>query len=205
MTAPARPAPVRIGVLALQGDFALHAQALERSEVDAVEVRKPEALADLDGLILPGGESTTLLRLIDEWNFVPALERFHATGKPVFGTCAGLILLAREVLHPVQPSLGLIDVAVERNAYGRQRESFEVRGSITLAGRAIPVDMVFIRAPRIRRVGPEVETLATHAGAPVMARQGTVLVATFHPELTDDLTVHRYFCDLVRTARARTP
>ena len=205
MTAPARPAPVRIGVLALQGDFALHAQALERSEVDAVEVRKPEALADLDGLILPGGESTTLLRLIDEWNFVPALERFHATGKPVFGTCAGLILLAREVLHPVQPSLGLIDVAVERNAYGRQRESFEARGSITLAGRAIPVDMVFIRAPRIRRVGPEVETLATHAGAPVMARQGTVLVATFHPELTDDLTVHRYFCDLVRTARARTP
>jgi 5'-phosphate synthase pdxT subunit len=205
MTAPARPAPVRIGVLALQGDFALHSQALERSEVDAVEVRKPEALADLDGLILPGGESTTLLRLIDEWNFVPALERFHATGKPVFGTCAGLILLAREVLHPVQPSLGLIDVAVERNAYGRQRESFEARGSITLDGRAIPVDMVFIRAPRIRRVGPEVETLATHAGAPVMARQGTVLVATFHPELTDDLTVHRYFCDLVRTARARTP
>ena len=205
MTAPARPAPVRVGVLALQGDFALHVQALERSEVDAVEVRKPEALADLDGLILPGGESTTLLRLIDEWNFVPALERFHATGKPVFGTCAGLILLAREVLHPVQPSLGLIDVAVERNAYGRQRESFEARGSVTLAGRAIPVDMVFIRAPRIRRVGPEVETLATHAGAPVMARQGTVLVATFHPELTDDLTVHRYFCDLVRTARARTP
>jgi 5'-phosphate synthase pdxT subunit len=205
MTAPARQAPVRIGVLALQGDFALHSQALERLEVDAVEVRKPEALADLDGLILPGGESTTLLRLIDEWHFVPALEKFHATGKPVFGTCAGLILLAREVLHPVQPSLGLIDVAVERNAYGRQRESFEVRGSITLAGRAIPVDMVFIRAPRIRRVGPEVETLATHAGAPVLARQGTVLVATFHPELTDDLTVHRYFCDLVRTARARTP
>jgi len=205
MTAPARQAPVRIGVLALQGDFALHSQALERLEVDAVEVRKPEALADLDGLILPGGESTTLLRLIDEWRFVPALEKFHATGKPVFGTCAGLILLAREVLHPVQPSLGLIDVAVERNAYGRQRESFEARGSITLAGRAIPVDMVFIRAPRIRRVGPEVETLATHAGAPVLARQGTVLVATFHPELTDDLTVHRYFCDLVRTARARTP
>jgi pyridoxal 5'-phosphate synthase pdxT subunit len=205
MTAPARQAPVRIGVLALQGDFALHSRALARSEVDAVEVRKPEALADLDGLILPGGESTTLLRLIDEWNFVPALERFHATGKPVFGTCAGLILLAREVLHPVQPSLGLIDVAVERNAYGRQRESFEARGSIALAGRAIPIDMVFIRAPRIRRVGPEVETLATHAGAPVMARQGTVLVATFHPELTDDLTVHRYFCDLVRTARARTP
>jgi len=205
MTAPARPAPVRIGVLALQGDFARHVQALERSEVDAVEVRKPEALADLDGLILPGGESTTLLRLIDEWNFVPALEKFHAAGKPVFGTCAGLILLAREVLHPVQPSLGLIDVAVERNAYGRQRESFEARGSVTLAGRAIPVDMVFIRAPRIRRVGPEVETLATHAGAPVMARQGTVLVATFHPELTDDLTIHRYFRDLVRAARARTP
>src|SRR5207245_9109067 len=184
----ARPAPVRIGVLALQGDFALHAQALERSEVDAVEVRKPEALADLDGLILPGGESTTLLRLIDAWNFVPALERFHATGKPVFGTCAGLILLAREVLHPVQPSLGLIDVAVERNAYGRQRESFEARGSVTLAGRAIPVDMVFIRAPRIRRVGPEVETLATHGGAPVMARQGRVGVATAQPDPRDDLT-----------------
>ena len=195
---------LRIGVLALQGDFRLHVQALERSGAEAVEVRKPEELADLDGLVIPGGESTTLLRLIDEGDFVHALEKFHAVGKPIFGTCAGLILLAREVQRPAQFSLGLIDAVVERNAYGRQRESFEARGAVALGGRTAPIEMVFIRAPRILSVGPEVETLATHAGDPVMARQGAVLAATFHPELTDDLTVHRYFCDLVRRARART-
>ena len=209
---------MRIGVLALQGDFALHAKALARCgragrdrstgeaapaiDVEAVLVRKPEELSGVGGLIIPGGESTTLLKLMDEWEFVPAIEKFHAAGKPIFGTCAGLIVLAREVDNPRQFSLGLIDVAVERNAYGRQRESFEAPGAVVLDGRAVPVRMVFIRAPRIRRVGAGVESLAEHGGETVMARQGSVLVATFHPELTDDTTVHRYFCDQVQRVTA---
>jgi 5'-phosphate synthase pdxT subunit len=172
-------------------------------DVEAVEVRKPEQLGDVDGLIVPGGESTTLLKLMEEWGFVPALEKFHAEGRPIFGTCAGLILLARDVESPKQFSLGLIDVGVERNAYGRQRESFEARGTATLDGRATPVEMVFIRAPRIRRVGPGVETLARHGDEAVMARQGNILVATFHPELTADVAVHRYFCAMVVRAAAR--
>jgi len=166
-----------------------------------VEVRKPEQLEGLDGLVMPGGESTTLLKLMDAWGFVPALEKFHAGGKPIFGTCAGLILLAREVTSPAQFSLGLIDVGVERNAYGRQRESFEAAGTVQLDGAPAAVEMVFIRAPRIRRVGEGVQTLARHSGEAVMARQGTILVATFHPELTDDPTVHRYFCRMVAEAR----
>lgn len=193
---------MRIGVLALQGDFALHARALEKCGVEAVEVRKPVELDDIDGLIMPGGESTTLLKLMDAWDFVPALEKFHSGGKPIFGTCAGLIILAREVESPKQFSLGLIDVTVERNAYGRQRESFEASGTVRLHKDPIQLEMVFIRAPRIRRVGPGVEVLAEHGGEPVMARQDRVLVATFHPELTDSTAVHRYFCDLVERARA---
>src|ERR671922_1116563 len=135
---------MKIGVLALQGDFERHATALARCGVHAVEIRKPAELADVDGLIMPGGESTTLLKLMHEWGFVPALEKFHAEGRPIFGTCAGLILLARDVERPRQFSLGLIDVGVERNAYGRQRESFESRGVADLDG-ARPVEMVFIR------------------------------------------------------------
>ena len=192
-----------IGVLALQGDFSLHAAALARCGAAAVEVRKPEQLADVDALVMPGGESTTLLKLMHEWGFVPALQAFHEARKPVFGTCAGLILLAREVDNPRQFSLGFIDLQVERNAYGRQRESFEAHGTATLDGRDRPVEMVFIRAPRIRRVGPGVEVLARHGGEPVMARQGHVLVATFHPELTDDPTVHAYFCAMVKASRPR--
>ncbi len=193
---------MRIGVLALQGDFALHARALDRCWVEAAEVRKPVELDEVDGLIMPGGESTTLLKLIDAWNFVPALEKFHGAGKPIFGTCAGLILLAREVESPQQFSLGLIDVTVERNAYGRQRESFEAAGTAKLGTDPVQLEMVFIRAPRIKRVGPEVQVLAEHGGEPVMARQDRVLVATFHPELTDSTKVHRYFCDLVERSRA---
>jgi len=193
--------PLRIGVLALQGDFLLHRKALERCGAECVEVRKPEELAGLDGLIIPGGESTTLLKLMDEWGFVPALKDFHASGRPIFGTCAGLILLAAEVESPRQFSLGLIDATVERNAYGRQRESFEEHGVATLGGREVPVEMVYIRAPRIRRLGPGVEVLAARDGEPVMAREGTVLVATFHPELTDDPGVHRYFCEMVAQRR----
>jgi pyridoxal 5'-phosphate synthase pdxT subunit len=193
---------LRIGVLALQGDFALHRRALEQCGVEVVEVRKPHELDEVDGLIVPGGESTTLLKLMEAWNFVPALEKFHGGGKPIFGTCAGLIILAREVESPRQFSLGLIDVAVERNAYGRQRESFEAAGTARLDAGPVPLEMVFIRAPRIKQIGPGVQVLAEHRGEPVMAQQGRVLVATFHPELTSDTTVHRYFCDLVRRARA---
>jgi 5'-phosphate synthase pdxT subunit len=211
---------VRIGVLALQGDYARHAQALERCgsasrgassaeasrhfEVEVVEVRKPEQLADVDGLIIPGGESTTLLRLMEDWAFVPALEKFHDAGHPIFGTCAGAILLAREVESPRQFSLGFIDITVERNAYGRQRESFVGTGQATLEGRPAPLEMVFIRAPRIRRVGPGVETLARHGDEPVLTRQGSVLAGTFHPELTDDPAVHRYFCHMVVRGEPRS-
>jgi pyridoxal 5'-phosphate synthase pdxT subunit len=217
---------VQIGVLALQGDYARHAQALRRCsasrgassaeasrqseiedrqfEVQVVEVRKPEQLDQVDGLIIPGGESTTLLRLLDDWAFVPALEKFHAADRPIFGTCAGAILLAREVESPRQFSLGFIDIAVERNAYGRQRESFVGAGQATLEGRPAPLEMVFIRAPRIRRVGPGVETLARHGEEPVLTRQGSVLAGTFHPELTDDPAVHRYFCKMAVRGEPRS-
>jgi 5'-phosphate synthase pdxT subunit len=192
---------MRVGVLALQGDFGLHAKALEKCGVEAVEVRKPTELDAVDGLVIPGGESTTLLKLIDTWDFVPAIEKFHHAGKPLFGTCAGLIILAREVESPRQFSLGLIDVAVERNAYGRQRESFEASGVARLDGVDTRIEMFFIRAPRIRRVGPDVQVLAEHGAEPVMARHGSVLVATFHPELTDSTAIHRYFCGMVGHAR----
>jgi 5'-phosphate synthase pdxT subunit len=187
---------MKIGVLALQGGFALHRKALERIGTPSVEIRMPAQLGDVAGLIMPGGESTTLLKLLDAWDFVPALEKFHAAGKPIFGTCAGMILLARDVEGPSQPSLGLIDIAVERNAYGRQKESFEAVGTADLGQGPRPLKMVFIRAPRIRRIGPEVIPLAHHAGECVMARQGSVLVAAFHPELTDEETVHRYFREM---------
>ena len=168
-----------------------------------MEVRKPEQLADLDGLIVPGGESTTLLHLMEEWQFVPALEKFHAEGRPLFGTCAGAIVMAREVERPRQFSLGLIDIAIERNAYGRQRESFEAPGEAMLEGRAVPLEMVFIRAPRIRSTGAGVQTLARHGGNPVLVQEGRVLVGTFHPELTDDPSVHQYFCGMVARSRGR--
>ena len=189
-----------IGVLALQGDFDLHRQALAGIGEESAEVRLPRELERVDALIMPGGESTTLLKLLDEWDFVPALEKFHAAGKPILGTCAGLILLAREVESPTQASLGFIDITAERNAYGRQKESFESEGEADLGEGARPVKMVFIRAPRIRRLGPAVTPLVTHRGECVMARQGTVLVAAFHPELTDDPAVHRYFASMVRQA-----
>ena len=193
---------VTIGVLALQGDFVLHRQALGRIGVESREVRNPAELEQVDGLIFPGGESTTLWKLMHAGDFVPALEKFHAKGKPLFGTCAGLIVLAKEIMNPRQVSLGFIDVTVERNAYGRQKESFEADGETTLEGEKRSLRMVFIRAPRIVRVGDAVEVLAMYQGECVMALQGTVLVATFHPELTDDPTVHRAFARMVARARS---
>jgi pyridoxal 5'-phosphate synthase pdxT subunit len=193
---------MKIGVLALQGDFALHRQALDRIGVESTEVRMPDQLDEVAGLIMPGGESTTLLKLLDTWEFVPALEKLHSAGKPIFGTCAGLILLARDVESPAQFSLGLIDITAERNAYGRQKESFETVGEGDLGAGQGPLKMVFIRAPRIRRMGPAVTPLAHHRDECVMARQGSVLVASFHPELTDETKVHDYFARMVSESRS---
>jgi 5'-phosphate synthase pdxT subunit len=190
----------RIGVLAIQGDFAAHVTALREAGAEVCEVRKAADLHQVDALVLPGGESTTLLKFIlnPDLGYIEAFREFHQAGKPMFGTCAGLILVAKEVTNPAQFSFGFIDVEVERNAYGRQKESFETIGESYLEGTAKPLKMVFIRAPRITRLGAKVDCLATFQQAPVMARQGTVLVASFHPELTGDLTVHRYFLNMVK-------
>ena len=187
-----------IGVLGLQGDFAAHGRALNRLDVDWMIVKKPAHLDLIQGLIIPGGESTTLLKLMEQYGFVEGIPSFHAGGGTLFGTCAGLIVLAARVLNPAQFSLGLIDVSVERNAYGRQRESFESTGTILLNGRTNTVPMVFIRAPRIRDVGPGVLCLGHHGEEVVMVRQDRILAASFHPELTEDPCVHRYFVEMTQ-------
>jgi 5'-phosphate synthase pdxT subunit len=189
--------PPTIGVLAIQGDYAAHAEALAEAGAEPVEVRKPEQLAGLDGLILPGGESTTVLRFLEKMDFFEALKDFGAA-KPVFGTCAGAILLAREVLNPAQRSLGLLDAIVERNAYGRQIDSAILTVETMLPGG--PLEMVFIRAPRLKETGPGVEVLARRGDAPVLVRQGRVMAATFHPELSVDRRVHRLFVESVIAA-----
>jgi pyridoxal 5'-phosphate synthase pdxT subunit len=190
----------RIGVLAIQGDFAAHMATLREAGAEVSEVRKAAELRQVDGLVIPGGESTTLLKFIlnPDLDYLEAFQEFHQAGKPLFGTCAGLILVAKDVLNPAQFSFGFIDVGVERNSYGRQKESFETVGESYLEGTAKPLKMVFIRAPRITRLGAQVDLLATCHEEPVMARQGNILVATFHPELTGDLTVHRYFLEMAK-------
>jgi 5'-phosphate synthase pdxT subunit len=187
----------RIGVLAIQGDYAAHADALAEVGAEAVEVRSPEELAGLDGLILPGGESTTMLKFLEKRGLFDALKEFSNT-QPVFGTCAGAILLAREVRRPAQRSLGALDAVVERNAYGRQLDSAILTEPTSLPGE--PLEMVFIRAPRITDTGAGVEVLARRDGFPVLVRQGKLLAATFHPELSADRRVHRLFVDSVITA-----
>ncbi len=185
---------MKIGVLAVQGDFEAHGAMLRSLGVDACEVRAAADLEALDGIILPGGESTTQLKFLEEEGLSTPLRQFAADGGALFGTCAGAILLAREVRNPAQPSLGLMDICVLRNGYGRQLQS-EVRfGHCTL--KPAPLEMVFIRAPIIERIGPGVEVLAEDGGTPVLVRQGRLLVATFHPELTDDSTVHSFFLEL---------
>jgi 5'-phosphate synthase pdxT subunit len=190
-------------VLALQGDFAAHGRMLDRIGCAWIAVRRPDQLAEVSGLILPGGESTTLLKLMGSTQFDRALRGFHGAGKPLFGTCAGLILLASEVTRPSQQCLGLLDATVERNSYGRQLDSFESYGEYLGQGPGgrRPLEMVFIRAPRIIRVGPRIEVLARLGQDPVLVRDGTVLGATFHPELTSDSTVHELFCALCANAR----
>jgi 5'-phosphate synthase pdxT subunit len=188
----------RVGVLALQGDFEAHGKALERAGAQPVFVRSAADLESLDGLIIPGGESTTMLKLMDAEGLTGELERFGRE-KPVFGTCAGAILLANEVSHPPQPSLGLMDIEVERNAYGRQIDSrvAQIEPSEEFAARTHPggMEVVFIRAPIIRRVGAGARVLAEYQGDPVLVEQGPHLVATFHPELTPDPRVHRLFLE----------
>jgi 5'-phosphate synthase pdxT subunit len=188
-----------IGVLAIQGDYAAHAQALIESGAEPAEIRKPEQLSDLDGLVLPGGESTTMLKFLEKHHFFEALRDF-ATRKPVFGTCAGTILLAREVRNPAQHSLGVLDAVVERNAYGRQVDSIILTAPTDLAGG--PLEMVFIRAPRIASIGPGVKVLARRDGDPVLVREGSVMAATFHPELSSDRRVHSLFVQIVAAARS---
>lgn len=188
----------RIGVLAIQGDYAAHAGALAESGAAPVEVRKPDQLAGIDGLVLPGGESTTVLRFLDRLHLFDLLVGFCAK-KPVFGTCAGAILLAREVLNPPQRSLGLLDAVIERNAYGRQIDSTILTAETALPGG--PLEMVFIRAPRVVKTGSGVEVLARRDGAPVLVRQGTLMAATFHPELSADRRVHELFVQIVNADR----
>ena len=181
----------QIGILAVQGDYSAHAAMLERIGVAHSLVRWPRDLESLDGVILPGGESTTMLKFLAEEGLDRALIEFAADGRAIFGTCAGAILLAREVKNPPQQSLNLLDAVVLRNAYGRQLAS-EIRREPTSL-RSDPLEMVFIRAPIIESVGPNVEVLARSAGQPVLVRQGAILAATFHPELTADTAVHELF------------
>jgi 5'-phosphate synthase pdxT subunit len=186
--------PPRIGVLAIQGDYAAHAAALAESGASPVAIRNPDELDLIDGLILPGGESTTVLRFLERRNFFDRLKEF-VHSNPTFGTCAGAILLARDVRNPVQRSLGALDAVVERNAYGRQIDSSILVTPSSLPGE--PLEMVFIRAPRIVETGPEVEILASRDSFPVLVRQGKLMAATFHPELSADRRVHRLFVETV--------
>jgi pyridoxal 5'-phosphate synthase pdxT subunit len=183
--------PMTIGVLALQGDFDAHRKRLEELGAKVLLVRKPEQLDEIDGLVIPGGESSTFLKLLGAAGF-EKLKQFVRV-KPTFGTCAGAILLANEVENPKQAGLGALDVRIRRNAYGRQLESSIREGKLGTS----PLEMVFIRAPKIERVGPGVEVMATEGGDPVAVRQGSVMAATFHPELSHDSRVHRAFLDLV--------
>src|SRR5271165_4942595 len=185
---------MKIGVLALQGDFDAHRRRLEELGAEAVLVRKAEQFDEIDGLVIPGGESTTFLKLLDEACFRRLNEFVHS--KPTFGTCAGAIMLARQVENPHQPGLDALDITIRRNAYGRQIDSSIVEAPSALGGE--PLEMVFIRAPLIERVGEGVEVLAKRDDDPVLVRKGSVMASTFHPELSEDMRVHQEFLKLVR-------
>jgi 5'-phosphate synthase pdxT subunit len=187
---------MKIGVLAIQGDYEAHGRMLERLGVEPVYVRTPADLAGLRGLIIPGGESTTHMKILSEEGLLEALRKYSADGGAFFGTCAGAILLAREVHNPDQASLGFLDISVLRNGYGRQLSSDVHLGQSKL--KDAPLEMVFIRAPIIESVGPGVKILAEDAGHPVLVEQGRILAATFHPELTGDSTIHEYFIKMAR-------
>ncbi|WP_172257581.1 pyridoxal 5'-phosphate synthase glutaminase subunit PdxT [Saccharibacillus deserti] len=187
---------VKIGVLALQGAVSEHLRSLERAGAEAVSVKRTEQLDGLDGLVIPGGESTTIGKLMRKYGFIERVREFSEAGRPIFGTCAGLIVLAKEIEGQEEPHLGLMDMKVARNAFGRQRESFET--DLPIKGIEQPVRAVFIRAPLIREIGEGVEVLATYNEEMVTAREGHLLVSSFHPELTDDYRLHEYFAGMVR-------
>jgi 5'-phosphate synthase pdxT subunit len=196
MSSPKEKPSIKVGVLAVQGDYEAHGAALERAGAEVVFVR---SVADMEGvraLVLPGGESTTQLQFLREEGLDVAITNFAKSGGPILATCAGAILMAREVRNPPQKTLALADIVVARNAYGRQLASEVREGPSTLNGH--PLEMVFIRAPIIEKMGPSVEVLAKSEGKPVLVRQGNMIIATFHPELTSDLTVHEYLLKLAR-------
>jgi 5'-phosphate synthase pdxT subunit len=182
---------MRIGVLAIQGDFNAHKKRLEQLGAEVVLVRKPEQLDQIDGLVIPGGESGAFLKILGEEGFAK-LKQFVRV-KPTFGTCAGAIMLAKEVSNPPQPGLGALDIRIRRNAYGRQIDSSIRTGKLGDS----PLEMVFIRAPKIEQLGPSVEVVATEGNDPVVVREGKAMAATFHPELRDDTRVHQKFLELV--------
>ena len=185
---------MKVGVLAIQGDYEAHKARLEQLGAEATLVRKPEQLDEIDAIVIPGGESSTFLNFLAERGFLQKLREFVST-KPTFGTCAGAILLAKEVENPPQQSLGALDIRIRRNAYGRQIDSSIREATTQIPGG--PLEMVFIRAPKIVEAGNGVEVLARESGDPVLVRQGKIMAATFHPELSPDTRVHREFLKLV--------
>ena len=189
---------MRIGVLAIQGDFDAHKKRLEDLGAEVVLVRKPEQLDEIDGLVIPGGESGAFLKILGERGFAKLKEFVRV--KPTFGTCAGAIMLAKEVTNPEQPGLGALDIGIRRNAYGRQIDSSIREGRFG----GSPLEMVFIRAPKIERLGPDVEVIATQGQDPVAVRQGRAMAATFHPELSEDTRIHRAFLELVGNGHSKS-
>lgn len=187
---------MKVGIIAVQGDYEAHAAALERAGADTILVRTPADAEQVDALVLPGGESTTQLQFLQEEGLDKVIRDFAKRDKPIFGTCAGAILLARKVTHPKQESLGVADIVVARNAYGRQLSSEVREGQSKLSPH--PLEMVFIRAPIIEKSGAHVKILAESGGHPVLVQQGKILIATFHPELSTDSTVHKYFLKMAR-------
>lgn len=187
---------MKIGVLALQGAVAEHLKSLQLAGAEAISIKRIEQLKEIDGLVIPGGESTTIGKLMRKYGFIEAIQQFSEQGKPLFGTCAGLIVLSERIAGQDQPHLSLMDMTVSRNAFGRQRESFET--DLDVVGIDEPIRAVFIRAPLIQEVGEGVQVLSTYHDEIVTARQGHLLACSFHPELTDDYRLHQYFADMVQ-------
>lgn len=187
---------MKIGVLALQGDFREHINILKKLKLTPIEVRTKEELDSVKGLIIPGGESTTIGKLLKKYKLDKEIKRKHKEGMPIYGTCAGAILLAKEIINSEQHKLNLVDISIERNAYGRQIDSFEEK--IRLPNSKKLFNAIFIRAPRIKDIRNGVRVLSRHKKEPVLIRSDNILISTFHPELTDDTRVHKYFVDMVK-------
>ena len=191
---------MRVGVLALQGAFIEHQKSLAECGCEPVQIRKKEELASIHGLVIPGGESTTIGKLLVDFELMDPVIKMARAGKPIFGTCAGLIVMSKEIENSAQHRLGLMDITVRRNAFGRQVDSFETELSIPEIGPE-PFKAVFIRAPYIYKTGSDVQVLATYEGKTVFARQGNLLVSSFHPELTPDIRIHQYFISLIKESQ----